>query len=619
MPNEDDISHFVDGLLLAPGAHWQDWFTRGYWHDFDLYPDWPAHGTEFSKMAYTRPAFEFVIYLAHFVLGRDWASYQFINCFAVAGMGAVAFQIAQTVLGLRTGPSLVAAMLVILSPPLWVSWVSGVGFAIEPLATVLVAGAFLAVLAHRDFVCLALLFLAVLTKENALWAPLAAAITIMLRPKLDESLRHRVLAAGTMLLPVAMWLGLRFAFFDGIGGTRTTAGYTPLADFLKLTFFKLTHLHYLFITHKIPEGEWPDRGTTFLILDRGTALLIYALLFLWVIRILPEAVDRVRFAMREMRWPIVDAGFLVTLWAAIALAFHFALPVGEARYATSVVVFAWPALVAEVERRGKVIIWVGLTVLCAVSLTRTSYLPLRVDRGTRAEMRLRRSMNAVLVQVPIGTRQIYVLSAGGLQEANPEYVRLILGVSAEIVRVAEINSRTCRDASDLVAFDHSIADGVVSMTVTLPACANFSFFTNRFNNDIANGRLYRNNAMSYELPEVDPTRGLSKSLPWAKNDRARPPEMGPPASSLSMADPMGLPGSILLQVVVVTSSSNPNVLALGSESVLGSALISEATPTCRCFSNLGRGLAIDSLSSERSVVAPSSHTSSHERRAAWQR
>src|SRR5215469_10385657 len=84
-PNEDDISHFAGGLLLAPGAHWQDWFTRGYSRDFDLYPDWPAHAAEFAGTAYTRPAFQFVVYLAHFVLGRDWASYQLINWFAVAG------------------------------------------------------------------------------------------------------------------------------------------------------------------------------------------------------------------------------------------------------------------------------------------------------------------------------------------------------------------------------------------------------------------------------------------------------------------------------------------------------------------------------------------------------
>src|SRR5262249_36117415 len=161
------------------------------------------------------------------------------------------------------------------SPPVLKPWLSGVGFAIEPLATVLVAGAFLAVLARRDSLSLALIFLAVLTKENALWAPLAAAMTIMLRPKLDESLRHKAFTAAAMLLPVAMWLGLRFAFFDGIGGTSVTTGYAPLAGFLRLTFDKLTHMHYLFIAHAPLMGGWPDRGMALLILDRGTALLIY--------------------------------------------------------------------------------------------------------------------------------------------------------------------------------------------------------------------------------------------------------------------------------------------------------------------------------------------------------
>jgi hypothetical protein len=48
---------------------------------------------------------------------------------------------------------------------------------------------------------------------------------------------------------------------------------------------------------------------------------------------------------------------------------------------------------------------------------------------------------------------------------------------------------------------------VVSMTVTLPACAYFDFFTNRFDDAITNGRLYRNGRMSYEWPEARPGRG----------------------------------------------------------------------------------------------------------------
>src|SRR5262249_10546270 len=162
---------------------------------------------------------------------------------------------------------------------------------------------------------------------------------------------------------------------------------------------------YLFITHQVPSGEFADRGTARLMLDRATALLIYALLSLWAFRILPEAFDYVSRAVREIRWPIADSVFLVALWAAIALAFHFALPLAEDRYATSVVVFAWPALVAEVARRGKAIIWLGLALLCVVSLTRTSYLlvetiaePLQNDKY-RA-MHALKSMDAVLIQAP---------------------------------------------------------------------------------------------------------------------------------------------------------------------------------------------------------------------------
>ena len=410
---QDDIATLVEDLLLAPGAHWQDWFTRGYSRPYDLYPDWPEQGIA----AFSRPAFQFMIYLAHFVFGRNWASYQLINCLAVAGMGAVAFQIAQTGLRLRSGASLIAAMLVVLSPPVWQSWLRGVAFANEPLATILVASAFLAVLARHDFLCLLLLFLALLTKENTVWAPIAAGITIMLRPKLDEPSRRRALTAAAMLLPVGIWLGLRLIFFGGIGGTYATAGYAQFAEFLKLSFSKLTHLHNLFITHQLRLGELPDpdRGMARLILDRGTALLIFSLLSLWALRIVTEA-NRLRYELYEGRWPLVDNPCLVTLWAGIALVFHFALPLSEDRYATSVAVFAWPALVAEVERHAKAIIWLGLAVCFALSLTRSSYYlveSIAVD-APNGWQKSYRAMYGVLRQAPNGTRQIYVLSAGGL-------------------------------------------------------------------------------------------------------------------------------------------------------------------------------------------------------------
>src|SRR5262249_46437381 len=55
-PDGDTIPLLVDGLLLAPGASWQDWFTRGYSNFWDLYPDWQVHGANAASTAFTRPA-----------------------------------------------------------------------------------------------------------------------------------------------------------------------------------------------------------------------------------------------------------------------------------------------------------------------------------------------------------------------------------------------------------------------------------------------------------------------------------------------------------------------------------------------------------------------------------
>jgi hypothetical protein len=55
-------------------------------------------------------------------------------------------------------------------------------------------------------------------------------------------------------------------------------------------------------------------------------------------------------------------------------------------------------------------------------------------------------------------------------------------------------------------------DGVVKLTVTLPACAYFYFPPPIRDKAFANGRLYRNATMSYELPEAYPERKWSFDL-----------------------------------------------------------------------------------------------------------
>jgi hypothetical protein len=363
VPNDQDISVLADGLLLAPAAHWSDWFTHGYSNFWEPYPEWPLNLTGFM-----RPAFQFLIYLAHFLFGRVWASYQLINCFAAAGMAAVTFLIAQRSLGLHVVASAFAAVLVVISPPVLESWLFGLAFANEPVATLLVAAAFFAAVARRDFLCLVFLSVAMLTKENTVWAPAAAAITIMLRPKSGEPFRHQAYTAAAMFLPIVMWLALRFAFFGGIGHTYATAGYTPLANFLKLSFWKLKYLDTLFVFQYPIVGVVNTAGYPALLnraIRIGTRLLIYTLLCLWALRVLPETVNHLR-AWPEKPRRSADTAFLVALWAGFTIAFHFALPLSDERYAASVVVFTWPAVMAELERRRNILLRLGLALCCIV-------------------------------------------------------------------------------------------------------------------------------------------------------------------------------------------------------------------------------------------------------------
>src|SRR5262249_5018165 len=93
--NDNDVTALVDGLLLLPGARWEDWFTQGHSHFFDSYPEWPWGLTPFA-----RPVFQFLIYLAHFIFDRDWPSYLAINYLGIGGVAAVAFAITRSPLGL---------------------------------------------------------------------------------------------------------------------------------------------------------------------------------------------------------------------------------------------------------------------------------------------------------------------------------------------------------------------------------------------------------------------------------------------------------------------------------------------------------------------------------------
>ena len=309
-----------------------------------------------------------------------------------------------------------------------------------------------------------------------------------------------------MLLPLAMWVGLRLVFFHGIGGTYVTADYSPFVAFLELTGWKLAHLHHLLVQQDImaAEGPWAivDRVTRI-----GTALLIGLLLLLWMARGLVAGFRWLARVGRKGDLPATDASLLLTMWAALSLAFYFALALPSTRYATSVAMFVWPALMNEVVTRGKALLRFGIVACLALSLARTSQLllewnPPSPDSDLGQFQSAEAKMSAALRQVPANITEIYVLNGGWLVTASPNYLRAFLDVPAEIVRLVDIRS-SCKEVAPFVAVDHVIRAGMVTVNAELPACASFFFnLAGPASIAVVDGGLSRSDGISYELPQA---------------------------------------------------------------------------------------------------------------------
>jgi len=115
-----------------------------------------------------------------------------------------------------------------------------------------------------------------------------------------------------------------------------------------------------------------------------------------------------------------------------------------------------------------------------------------------------RAMRAALSQVPVDTRQIFVISSpAALAPANPAYLQAFLGLPAEIVHIINMNW-TCAEPRARVSFDRSIgADGRITISATLPACASFEFDYARIDaSALTDGYLRRNPSIIYELPQA---------------------------------------------------------------------------------------------------------------------
>ena len=194
------------GGTMAAGL--RGWLTRGMAGYYHVYPEWPQPA--FSN--FYRPVWNLIIYVEQTVFGQHYWAWFLAFC-AVQYLGTLLFLRVVQLLGVRSRPALLFAILFLFNPAFLNFGFLYPGFQFDVFASLLLLAAFCLLLEYRYGSALALVAVAVFMKETAIFAPIAAAITVFIQ-KRDAKW------SLAMLTPLAAWGAARWlAFHAVIGGT----------------------------------------------------------------------------------------------------------------------------------------------------------------------------------------------------------------------------------------------------------------------------------------------------------------------------------------------------------------------------------------------------------------
>jgi hypothetical protein len=270
-PRGDEFALIVESTPFVSPMHWLTWFTSGYSKYFRPIPFWTDPFTNFI-----RPTANLCYYVNFALWGERWGAYLYLNYAVLAVGAAAAFWLSRRFLGSPWALALASSCLVAFNPAIRAAtvWPS---FILDPLAAVLALAAFAAVVRRRFWLSLALLVVAVFTKETVAFAPLAASITWVLvtaraRRGLGPSdLMH---AAALIVIPLGLWTGARYLAFHSLGGVYALRGiYRHLDALLRWPLGLDGALAPELVTGPLKSGRWREVSA----LAAGGALLTLSL------------------------------------------------------------------------------------------------------------------------------------------------------------------------------------------------------------------------------------------------------------------------------------------------------------------------------------------------------
>src|ERR1700743_1322623 len=184
------------------------WLTRGMADYYHVYPEWPQ--SAFSN--FYRPVWNLIIFTEQAILGQHYWAWFFVFCALQYG-GAILFLRLLQLLGMPSKPALPFAILFLFNPAFLNFGFIYPGFQFDVLASLLLLSALYHLLQYRYCSTLVLITAAVFTKETAIFAPVAASLTIFI-------LKRDAKWSAAMLVPLLAWVAARWLAFHAVmGGT----------------------------------------------------------------------------------------------------------------------------------------------------------------------------------------------------------------------------------------------------------------------------------------------------------------------------------------------------------------------------------------------------------------
>jgi hypothetical protein len=475
-----DEPAFVSANLGPPG----EWFTRGYLDYFHIYPEWMTlNHTDLLK-----PVTNIAGSLNLLLFGGNYALH-FATFFLAQFAGLIIFLRLLREMDVARPLSVCMAGLFLFNPAFMNAGLTCLSCHFDVLAGIFALAAFLASWRARYGFALLFLTLALFTKESAVFAPLAAALSLVLwRRPLGTSV--------LMLSPLVLWFAARAAAFgDATGGRISTAlGQSLLGG---LTVWPSGIVPDGFAAGLFSAGP-QSRGD---IID-AAFLLGNVALWLFVIYAAYAVVIATRTAsLKSEREKLTPA---LLIWTLGALAFGVLLA-HHSRYGGSYYPFFFLLLAGLMSPAFRVTRWVTASVLmifAAVTIVQAGRT-VRLAWAWETVIAPERALHEALRAIPPSSRVVYVINAPQGLASAPEHLRKAWALDVDVVIVNQFTG--CTESSDPGAVE--LTPATDALRVRVPDCARLTFTNAALPGD--RDMVLRQGIGTYEFPDAT---GAAESL-----------------------------------------------------------------------------------------------------------